>query len=331
MMLRRRSPGVGLLVGLALGWLMAGQAFSEEEVYAWEVDDEVLFAGMERARTALALNALSEADIREAYEVMRQALMGYSLDDLTELFPHVHKALNVLADMPGYEGYADWLRQRLDYFDMAAAAARAFPRTAEASASPTKPITGGEPVPRTQGRVSVRRAETERARDRAVSSVESWKKSLNERRRPRGAAVWASRLKPIFVEEGLPGELVWLAEVESSFNPQARSPVGAAGLFQFMPATARQYGLSLAPEDERLAPEKSARAAARYLKALHRRFGSWPLALAAYNAGEGRVGRLLKETGKNDFLAIRDRLPMETRMYVPKVEAVIALREGRSL
>jgi membrane-bound lytic murein transglycosylase D len=111
-------------------------------------------------------------------------------------------------------------------------------------------------------------------------------------------------------------------------NPSAKSPVGAAGLFQFMAPTARRFGLKSCPVDERFAPEKSAQAAAKYLKVLHQRFNSWPLALAAYNAGEGRVGRLLKNSSAKTFEAIEDSLPIETQMYVPKVMATVALREG---
>jgi membrane-bound lytic murein transglycosylase D len=130
------------------------------------------------------------------------------------------------------------------------------------------------------------------------------------------------------VAEGVPPELAWLAEAESSLNPQARSPVGAKGLFQFMPETAKSMGLSTFLPDERTHPEKSARAAARYLRTLHGRFGNWALALAAYNAGEGRVSRTLAKHGAKSFTAIADALPAETRMYVPKVCALIAMRAG---
>ncbi len=138
----------------------------------------------------------------------------------------------------------------------------------------------------------------------------------------------APSLKAIFEEEGIPPELIWLAEVESSFNPAARSPVGATGLFQFMPATAERFGMKVAPRDDRLDPHKSARAAAQYLRFLHGRFDSWPLALAAYNAGEGRVGRVLKQHNGTSFEDIAVHLPSETQMYVPKVLATVALREG---
>ena len=136
------------------------------------------------------------------------------------------------------------------------------------------------------------------------------------------------KLRAAFVAEGVPAELAWLAEAESSLNPAARSPVGAKGLFQFMPDTAKSMGLSTWLPDERTDPEKSARAAARYLKQLHGRFGNWALALAAYNAGEGRVSRTLAKSSSKSFTAIAASLPAETRMYVPKVCALIATRTG---
>ena len=154
---------------------------------------------------------------------------------------------------------------------------------------------------------------------------------MKDRSRPPLAADYLPRLKQVFAAEKLPPELVWVAEVESSFNPAARSPAGAAGLFQLMPATARALSLSLRPQDERLETEKSARAAARYLRQLHGRFGDWRLALAAYNAGESRVEALLKKTKTRSFDAIASRLPAETQMYVPKVEATLRKREGIAL
>jgi len=124
---------------------------------------------------------------------------------------------------------------------------------------------------------------------------------------------------------------VWVAEVESSFDPEARSPVGAAGLFQLMKPTAKSYGLSTFLPDERTDPEKNARAAAKYLRYLHNRFGNWQLALAAYNAGETRVNNLLNATKTRDYQSIANRLPTETQMYVPKCEAAVLKREGRLL
>ena len=129
----------------------------------------------------------------------------------------------------------------------------------------------------------------------------------------------------------VPAALVWIAEVESSFDPRARSPEGAAGLFQLMPDTAKRYGLRVRPFDQRLKPDQSARAAAQYLHYLHSHFKDWRLALAAYNAGEGTVDKLLRHRKTRTFDAIATRLPAETQMYVPKVEGTLRKREGLAL
>ena len=98
-----------------------------------------------------------------------------------------------------------------------------------------------------------------------------------------------------------------------------------------MPATAKRFGLGTFPLDHRLRPEESAQAAAKYLELLHGQFKDWRLALAAYNAGEGTVERLLKQHNAKTFDAIATHLPAETQMYVPRVEATIARREGVKL
>jgi len=136
------------------------------------------------------------------------------------------------------------------------------------------------------------------------------------------------RLKAIFRAEGLPPALVWIAEVESAFDPRARSRAGAVGLFQLMPDTAHRFGLRTWPRDERRSVECSTRAAAQYLRYLHGRFGTWPLAIAAYNAGERTVARALRGRQDASFEAVAPRLPAETRSYVPRVLNLMADREG---
>lgn len=125
-------------------------------------------------------------------------------------------------------------------------------------------------------------------------------------------------------ERDMPQDLVYLAMIESGFNPKAYSPAHASGLWQFIEATAERYGLTVNKRiDERNDPEKSTEAALAYLSDLHDRFGSWYLAAAAYNTGENRVGRIMRqETGsergdEHDYYAIADRLPRETADYVP--------------
>lgn len=126
-------------------------------------------------------------------------------------------------------------------------------------------------------------------------------------------------------EREMPHDLVFLAMIESGFNPAAYSSAHASGLWQFIPETGRRYGLRVDDEvDERNHPEKATDAALDYLTELHERFGSWYLAAAAYNTGENRVGRIMREeTGSEraaseaDYYKIWDRLPRETRDYVP--------------
>jgi membrane-bound lytic murein transglycosylase D len=107
--------------------------------------------------------------------------------------------------------------------------------------------------------------------------------------------------------------------------------VGAAGLFQLMPDTAKRYGLRTWPFDQREDPAPSAKAAASYLGYLHEKFKDWRLALAAYNAGEGTVQNLLKRHKAISYDAIASHLPAETQLFVPKVEVTVQKREGLKL
>ncbi|WP_448588471.1 lytic transglycosylase domain-containing protein [Thermocrinis sp.] len=130
-------------------------------------------------------------------------------------------------------------------------------------------------------------------------------------------------IKPILQKYNLPEELALLPVIESAFNPFAVSRAGAAGLWQFIPSTAKRYGLRVDKDvDERFDVMKSTEAAALYLKDLHKMFGNWELALAAYNCGEGCVSR---RTGGIDFWMTQGMLPLETRNYVPAFFAVLLL------
>lgn len=237
---------------------------------------------------------------------LQRTLEGNSLEELAAYSNEARVALAALRGFDDYQDMADWLEQRLDEIDAAGQAVKPV-----APQSPTRPGTP-RPVPAVQ----------------PVPHYDLWLARVRGRPPPARAAALLPKVRPAFVAEGLPAELVWLAEAESSFNPSARSPVGAKGLFQLMPETARSLGLSTFLPDERTQPEASARAAARYLRMLHGRFGNWALALAAYNAGEGRVARTLAARRASTFSEIADALPAETRMYVPKVCALIAVRAG---
>jgi membrane-bound lytic murein transglycosylase D len=127
----------------------------------------------------------------------------------------------------------------------------------------------------------------------------------------------------ILREEGLPPVLLWIGLVESGYDPRARSPKSALGIWQLIPRTATTFGLTVGRQDERTDPEKSTLAAARYLKYLYARFGDWMLALAAHNAGEQRVQAAIEQARDRDFwrLSASGMLPRETQAYVPAVLA----------
>src|SRR5271165_386796 len=134
-------------------------------------------------------------------------------------------------------------------------------------------------------------------------------------------------------EEGVPQDLIYLAQAESGFHPLAVSRAGARGIWQFMSSRARGYGLGHDMwVDDRQDPEKSTRAAARHLKDLYNQFGDWYLAMAAYNSGPGTVQAAVKRTGYADFWELyrRNVLPKETRNYVPIILAVTIMAKNPS-
>ena len=148
-------------------------------------------------------------------------------------------------------------------------------------------------------------------------------------------AIWLDRkakyqpmISAKLTARSMPQDLIYLAMIESGFNPTARSPKAAGGLWQFISETGQRYGLTVNKRvDERNHPDKATDAALAYLSDLHDRFDSWYLAAAAYNTGENRVGRLMRQvTGQEkgtdaDYYRIADLLPRETREYVPMMIA----------
>jgi membrane-bound lytic murein transglycosylase D len=152
----------------------------------------------------------------------------------------------------------------------------------------------------------------------------------NVRRAVERVALLRPTLNPILRQEGVPVDVAALVLVESGGRTMAASPKGALGIWQFMPETARRYGLVTTPGlDERVDVVKSTRAAARYLRDLYTQFGAWDLAFAAYNSGEHTVERAMHH-GNGDFesLSCSRQLPLETRNYVPAVLSAIHLLGG---
>ena len=166
--------------------------------------------------------------------------------------------------------------------------------------------------------------------------VDSWVKTFSTNPKLKSRfAVWLERkstFEPMISaklsERDMPQDLIYLAMIESGFNPRAKSPAAAGGLWQFISETGQRYGLTVNKRvDERNVPAKATDAALSYLSDLHDRFGSWYLAAAAYNTGENRVGRIMRQvTGSEkgtdaDYYRISNLLPKETREYVPMMIA----------
>lgn len=333
----RRLPRRALLALLALA-----PATLPARVLAQPQDDplaDLLQGAQDWARENLDADAQAlvqglvrgdPARVRAAVAALEKGFGGDQVLDVARLRAVAEAVLPVLDRLEETAPYVPWLRTRLDYFDAADAwsAARSkgsvdvtIPPPTTQPPSPGRPPAhapaGPRPAPPANPAASTQRS--------------LWSRILARRPAPAGAEAMAVRLKPVFAAAGAPRDLVWLAEVESSFDPEARSPAGAVGLFQLMPPTARALGLSTSFPDERRDPEKCARAAARHLAGLRQRLGDWRLALAAYNAGEGRVRSLLQRHKARAFDAIAQRLPAETQFYVPKFEAVLRRRENKSI
>jgi len=140
------------------------------------------------------------------------------------------------------------------------------------------------------------------------------------------SGMFMSMARRIFREEGIPENVAWLGQVESTWKPTALSWAAASGLWQFIPGTGARFGLRrTAHVDERNSFDEATRASARYLKFLFNRYGNWELGIAAYNCGEGNVDRAIRRAGVTSFWAAYPYLPQETRNYVPNILATILI------
>jgi membrane-bound lytic murein transglycosylase D len=256
-----------------------------------------------------ALPKLDDREVRQFWREIQRRFQGDYVVDLAALRQTAHAVLPLLESREETQPYAAWLTAQMDYLDVADEIRITIPPPKVEINQPAPPRTN--PSPQIERAIWVRKI-----------ASQPWSASAKE---------YVPQLKPIFAAQKVPPELVWLAEVESSFDRRAESPAGAAGLFQLMPDTAKRFGLSLWPRDQRYQTEASATASARYLKYLYDRFQDWRLALAAYNSGEGTVQKLLARYKTRNYDAIAGHLPAETQMYVPRVEAVVLQREGAKL
>ena len=256
-----------------------------------------------------ALQSADQSKVREFLRRFQDYLKGNQVLDVAQLKETADVVLPLLDAHDETQPYAAWLRARLDYLDAASELKAAAPRP--------KPEPGKPPLPA--------------ANPGYAAPQKLWIRKFSRRPWPKAAEPLVPKLKSVFHREGVPEALVWLAEVESGFDSRARSPAGAVGMFQLMPVTARQYGLSLWPRDQRAQAEPAAQAAAKLLRQLYLKFGDWRLATAAYNAGAGTVSRLLQRYQTKSYEHIAPHLPAETQMYVPKVEATLLRREGCEL
>jgi membrane-bound lytic murein transglycosylase D len=299
------------LIALMLAFAASGHGQQEVELDVGQMLDSAQDWAEENLDESV-LRSLPEVDRQKVEEFLRQCQSQLQSDyvlDLATLKDTAKFVLPLLDAHPETQPYAAWLRSRLDYFEVAEELRKQAPSPKPLPGQPTKP-----------------RLNPSSSAERKV-----WEQRLSQRDRPPAANPLVPKLKSIFAAERVPEQLVWVAEVESGFNPRARSPVGAGGLFQLMPATAKELGLRRWPFDQRYQVEPSAQGAARHLKRLHTQFGDWRLALAAYNAGAGTVKGLLERKQTRSFDGIATGLPAETQMFVPKVEATILRREGVSL
>lgn len=277
-----------------------------------------------------------------SYVISATALLAAGVVLLAAAAPHLHPSLTTPAGGPGVERAAPHARVTAAAGGLAAPpVAPVSRRTAKAAALPSRPKTAPEPAAVSSRPENGRAAhETEAARARLTASpltpareVDRWAVRLADRRAQSNAALARyARYRDLIADalrrHRLPADLAFLPWVESEWSPTAQSHAGAMGMWQFMKGTARLYGLEVSSYvDERRDPVRSTEAAARHLSDLRRDLGDWHKALAAYNAGTGRVRRSVGE-GNHAFWTGRGRLPKETRNYVPHVLA--AARIGRN-
>ena len=304
-----RLIGAGCLIGCLAGATLRAQPAANDVSLPdlWQGAQEWASNNLD-TNVVAALSQIDPAAVQQFYREIEARFQGDSVVDLATLRQTARTLLPVLQSREETRPYAAWLAAQMDYLDVAEEVRRAAP-----------PPPANHPPP-----AVIYNPPPQKERD-------LWGKQESDRPWPPAARAYVTELKPVFTARNVPPQLVWVAEVESAFDRRAESPAGAAGLFQLMPDTARRFGLSLWPRDERYQAIPSAGASADYFKYLYHRFQDWRLAMAAYNAGEGTVQKLLAGHPARSYDEIAPHLPAETQMYVPRLEAVLWEREGAKL
>jgi membrane-bound lytic murein transglycosylase D len=225
------------------------------------------------------------------------------------------------------------MRWKLAMLAVVGALQACAPLRHSAPPAPTLPVAPASPPP------AAAAADPDHLACVAHPAIDAWEYRLRHERRFRAAtassmergAEYLPDFRRIVEATGLPPSLALLPVIESNFRQQARDNRGSGGLWQLQSRTARRFGLEVSRKrDERFHPDRATEAAALYLRFLHRRYRDWPLALAAYNCGEGRVDRALKRMPGASFWELSEahHLPAITRDYVPRFLAVVRVVEA---
>jgi membrane-bound lytic murein transglycosylase D len=294
-------------------------------------------AGPGEQPKSLVQKALQEAD--RHFQYGKFCIQEGNLDQARIEFD---TALNVLIDLPA--GLPDRVAAERKFEDLIRLIHRYDLDSLGASASQDSPVYTRSPLEQI---LDLTFPIDPRLKDRVASQIEAGQSQLplavNDAvlsyigyfTNPRGSRTLLAGLRRsgryrdmifrIFAEEGIPRELIHIAQAESGFAPMAVSYKSATGMWQFMRPRGQEYGLTSSKlHDDRLDPEKATRAAARHLRDLYNQSGDWLLAMAAYNCGPACVERAVQRTGHADYWELRARnaIPKDTRNYVPAILAM---------
>jgi membrane-bound lytic murein transglycosylase D len=290
----------------------------------------------------------TDARIRRAEERLAAGRKSYQSGDLTSARNEFDQAIDILLTTPDTLPDRYKIEKKLEEFvaaihkyDVNGLGAGDFSGPTAYDKAPLENILEMTfPVdpnlkPKVQEQVQVTSSQLPLQMTDAVLSYINYFNSDKGRRTLLAGLRRAGRYKPliqrILAEEGVPQELIYLAQAESGFLPRAVSNKAAVGMWQFVQWRGRQYGLNqTAYTDDRLDPEKATRSAARHLRDLYQKFGDWYLAIAGYNCGDGCVEKAVQRTGYADFwdLRARNAIPKETTNYVPIILAMTIMHKN---